>query len=89
MEEFVDGGLGDEESLMEEFVDGGLGDEESLVEEFVDGGLGDEESVVEGSLVAAFVDDGLLARGASWRRLSVAALATVRTTVVLQLGLRL
>ena len=31
---------------MEAFIDGGLGDEESLVEEFVDGGLGDEESLV-------------------------------------------
>ena len=50
------------------------------MEEFVDGGLGDEESLVEGSLVEAFVDDGLLARGASWRRLSTAALATRRAS---------
>ena len=54
MEAFVDGGLGDEESLVKEFVDGGLGDEEGLVEEFFDGGLGDGESPVE-----AFVDEGL------------------------------
>ena len=54
MEEFVDGGLGDGESLVEEFVDGGLADEESLVEALVDGDLGDGESLEE-----AFVNGGL------------------------------